>query len=228
MHRCNCRRGTIRNILELELFVRIRNLLLPLITIIPLSAQSWEVGLFAGQQTYRSEVVSPESGPVPATIMDSGSKVVIGVRLGKSVVDFGPVLLQLTLGYQPEATNTIQTSPTYSDPYYSSNYGPVDYKASHASVGAMMNFKAFVAFGAGIEYRFEKLNLDGSEANYNRPWARANVGFAIPSPVLKPFFGLEVDFPLSSTSSSGSSSRVDLVRSLAPKGQIGINAGIRF
>jgi len=213
----------------MEFYVKIHILLLSLIMAIPLSAQSWEVGLFAGQQTYRSEVAPlPPQVVGPSKIMDSGSTIVIGVRLGKSIMDFGPGLLQLTLGYQPEATNTIQTSPAYSDPYYSSNYGPVDFKAAHASVGAMLNFKAFVACGAGVEYRFEKLNLDGSEATYNRPWARANVGVAIPSPVLKPFIGIEVDFPLSSTSFSGSSSRADFIRSLAPKGQIGINAGIRF
>ena len=81
--------------------------------------------------------------------------------------------------------------------------------------------------GAGLEYRAEKLDVEGESTTYNRPWIRANIGYAIPSPLVKPFFGLEVAFPLTSTSNKFDSIE-NTLKSMAPKNQIGIYAGIRF
>lgn len=184
----------------------------------PLLAQKWEVGLFVGQQSYKS--VS-ESGMT----FEPEKKTVASVRFGYSVVDVGPALFQLTAGYQPQANTSGQVNGT-SIPDFS-------YDQKHWSVGAMFNFKAVVAVGAGIEYRSETLGVSGSgstniSTTYGRPWARVNAGYAIPSPLVKPFFGLEVALPLVSKSYDPSGSAEDMLKSTAPKMQIGLYAGIRF
>ena len=181
----------------------------------PLAAQSWELGLFAGQQSYKS--IDAFGGSVQPK-----SKTVLGARVGYSVVDLGPALFQLTAGFQPKTDATLEANGT--------DVGS-KFQHQHMSVGAMFNFKAGVAFGAGIEYRFEKLNVVDSglsDTSYNRPWLRANVGYALPSPIVKPFFGLEVALPLTSKSFSATASDEDNMKAFAPKLQIGLYGGIRF
>lgn len=181
----------------------------------PLSAQSWELGLFAGQQSYKSiDSIGGSAQPK--------SKTVLGARVGYSLVDVGPALFQLTAGFQPKAESAIEIN--------GADLGD-KFQHQHASVGAMFNFKAGVAFGAGVEYRFEKLNVKDSglsDTSYNRPWLRANVGYALPSPIVKPFIGLEVAVPLVSKSFSATASDEDNMKAFAPKLQIGLYGGIRF
>ncbi|MDP1830748.1 MAG: hypothetical protein Q8K67_01730 [Geothrix sp.] len=196
--------------------------LLPLLLVAaPLSAQSFEAGLFIGQQSYKS---FSDAG----LTAEPAKKTVAGVRFGYSLVDLGPALLQVTAGYQPESKTGIEVNGTAVPGF--------DFTQKHWSVGAMFNFKAFVAIGAGVEYRSESLGVKGPltdiSTTYGRPWARANVGFAFPTPIVKPFIGLEVALPLTSTSPStaeyfGPDDAVSL-KAHAPKMQIGVYGGIRF
>ena len=189
--------------------------LIALILTAPLAAQSWELGVFAGQQSYKSNDILSVNSEVK-------SKTVLGARLGYSIVDLGPALLQVTAGFQPKTDSEIDVAGM--------NTGK-KYQHQHTSVGVMFNFKAMVAFGAGVEYRMEKLNATNSgisDVSYSRPWLRANIGYAFPSPVVKPFLGLEVALPLTSKSFDLNGSREDGYRSFAPKLQIGIYGGIRF
>ena len=193
----------------------------------PLAAQSFEVGLFLGQQQYPS--IHTDVAPGTTLRMETDDKTVLGARFGYTVVDLGPALFQLTAGYQPEAKATVKASlpgiPAV-------EVG--DFKENHWSAGAMFNFKAFVAIGAGVEFRSERLSATfsglGDSTTYNRVWARVNAGFAIPSPVVKPFVGLEVAFPLTTKSSGvdSSASTADALKAMAPKSQFGLYAGIRF
>jgi len=183
---------------------------------LPLAAQSFEVGAFVGQQSYKDYDVT---GPGGSLSVRTESKTVAAVRLGYSLVDLGPALFQVTVGFQPEATTTAKVTGAL--------IASGDYKQSYASVGAMFNFKAVVALGAGLEYRSEKLSDGGTSTTYGRPWARANLGFAFPTPLVKPFLGLEVAAPLSSKSNDVSSAE-EILKSWAPKLQIGLYAGIRF
>ncbi len=190
----------------------------------PLAAQDFEVGVFLGQQSFKDVTIAGNEAK-PA------SKTVAGMRFGYSVVDLGPALFQLTAGYQPKFKTDVEVN--------GANSGNT-FTHEHLSVGAMFNFKAYVAVGAGVEYRFEKL---GGEApgdptvstTYGRPWARANVGFAFPTPLVKPFVGLEVAVPLVSKSLSDSEYLAsalgdgkDALKTHAPKLQIGLYAGLRF
>lgn len=193
----------------------------------PLAAQTFEVGFFVGQQQYPS--IHTDVAPGTTLTMKTDDKTVYAARFGFTVVDLGPALFQLTAGYQPEAKATVKGSLPGLP---SVEVGEL--KENHWSAGAMFNFKAFVAVGAGLEFRSEKLSGEFSGSSdsttYNRVWARVNVGFAIPSPVVKPFVGVEAAFPLT-TKSSGvdvSASNADVLKAMAPKNQIGLYAGIRF
>jgi hypothetical protein len=57
---------------------------------------------------------------------------------------------------------------------------------------------------------------------------RANAGYAFPSPVVKPFVGLEVALPLTSKSFDRAATDEENMKAFAPKLQIGLYAGIRF
>lgn len=186
---------------------------------LPACAQDYEVGVFLGQNTYRSQtIVGTEFKPE--------TKSVAAARLGFSIVDLGPALFQFTVGYQPKAKTAMEVNGAASG---------LDYGHQYWSAGLMFNFKAFVAVGAGVEYRGEKLSLEGPGVNqsttYGRPWARINVGFSFPTPFVKPFVGVEAAAPLSSTSVTDAEYLSDPDKALkahAPNFQVGVYGGIRF
>ena len=209
-----------QSLARLERIMKKGTLALAFVLGMPLAAQSFEAGLFLGQQQYPS----PHTDVVPGVTgqLNLDNKTVYALRFGYSVVDVGPALFQITAGYQPETKTTINATLGGA---LSTNMG--DFKQSHWSVGAMFNFKAVVAVGAGLEYRAEKLEGEGSNTTYNRPWVRLNAGYAIPSPLVKPFFGVEVAFPLINTSNKFDSAE-NVLKSMAPKNQFGLYAGLRF
>jgi hypothetical protein len=190
----------------------------------PLAAQDFEVGLFVGQNTYRSQSIA-------STEYKPESKTVVAGRFGYSVVDFGPALFQLTAGYQPKVSTPVELNGTSMGDKYGHEYW---------SVGAMFNFKAFFEVGAGLEYRSEKLTASGpntftaeQSTTYGRPWARAHVGLSFPTPLVKPFVGVDLAAPLTSESANGNTGFATgdpskTLKSLAPSFQVGIYGGIRF
>lgn len=177
----------------------------------PLAAQDFEVGLNVSRQAYRESNIT-------GTNFKADDKTVVAARFGYALVDMGPALFQLTAGYQPKVeTEVAQTG--------SSNAAM---KQGYWSAGAAFNFKAMVAVGVGLEYRSERLENAGVSTTYGRPWARANVGYAFPSPLVKPFLGLEVAAPMSKKDGNGATTTEDIMKSIAPKMQVGIYGGIRF
>lgn len=184
----------------------------------PLAAQSWEVGAFLGQQSYNSfSTLGIEFKPE--------NKVVGAVRGGYGLVDVGPALFQINVAIQPKASSEIKANGT-----------TMGFKLDHSatSLGLAFIFKAGVSASVGVDYRWDKLEYDfqGASASttYGRPWARANIGFAIPSPIVKPFLGLEVAAALSSKSigALGPATDEEALKGLAPKLQIGLYGGVRF
>ncbi len=185
---------------------------------LPLSAQSWEVGLFLGQQSYSS---------FNAAGMDTkpDNKPVGILRGGYSFVDFGPALLQVNAAIQPKSSSNVTINGT--------GIGlNLDHQAT--SLGFAFIFKAGVSASLGLDYRWDKLeaNFMGASASttYARPWVRGNIGFAFPTPLIKPFVGLELAAPLSKKDigSLGPATDEEALKGLAPKLQIGIYGGIRF
>lgn len=184
----------------------------------PLGAQSFEVGLFLGQQQYPSQSYSGH-GPAPGGTVDTDSQTVYGLRFGYTVTDLGLTTFQLTAGFQPESSTPVYTG--------------AELKESHWSLGGMFNFKTLVAMGVGLEYRLERLSENAYGSNLstteNRIWARLNAGYVIPGPVAKLFLGAEVAFPFTtSTNQQFSPFNPDTFKALAPKNQFGLYAGLRF
>ncbi len=97
---------------------------------VPLAAQSWEAGVFLGQQQYPSPHTDVTPGVTGQLNLDS--KTIYAVRLGYSVVDIGPALFQITAGYQPESKTTIK--PTLGGV---PSGAPSDFKQSHWSPGSV-------------------------------------------------------------------------------------------
>lgn len=189
----------------------------------PLCAQNYELGVFLGQQQYPSLSISNPGVPGSSLKFEPDYKGVAGLRFGYSVFDFGPALLQLTAGYQLKSTSSVKVNGV-------NNVVSLDH--SHYSLGAMANFKAMFACGIGIEYRSEKLDgtvLGHSESTtYGRPWLRANVGYAFPTPLVKPFIGLEASWALTTQNADWNSSGEDALKAMAPKLQVGLYGGLRF
>lgn len=181
----------------------------------PLAAQTFELGLNISRQTYEKQTPS-------VITYEPQDKTVIAARFGYALVDVGPALFQLTAGFQPQSETDIKNNVS----------GAVvdKLKQGYWSAGAAFNFKAMVAVGVGLEYRSEKIELSSTSfsTTYGRPWIRANFGYAIPSPLVKPFIGLEVAKPLASKDFSATNSAEDNLKSYAPKFQIGLYGGIRF
>lgn len=190
-----------------------KKFLLPLILVAPLAAQSFELGLNVSRQQYPSIT---ESGIFKVQPQD---KTVVAGRFGYSILDLGPALFQVTAVYQPKVDTDVKVNGVTSSTQLGQEYW---------GVGAMFNFKALVAVGAGIEYRSEKLSTPGESATYGRPWARVNAGYAFPTPLVKPFIGVEVAVPLVKKDYNDALSSSDMLKSLAPKLQVGLYGGIRF
>jgi hypothetical protein len=183
----------------------------------PLPAQSWELGLFAGQQSYRNS-----NFPGMPEEYEVKSKIVTGARLGYRLWEFGPASVQVTAGFQPKSESV----------YLANGFDMgLKYQHEHTSVGAMVNFNAVMPIGIGIEYRMEKLNLTStgwSDASYNRPWFRATMSHIFETATVRPFIGLEAAAPLTSHAYAADSGMDSFLRSLAPKFQLGLYGGIRF
>ena len=189
----------------------------------PLAAQTWEVGLNVSQQSYKEFGSDPWVAPKKTTP--------IALRAGYAVFDLGPALFQITAAYQPKVESDLENG--FGQP------SPVRYGHEYYGIGAMFNFKALVAVGAGVDYRFEKASYTGGlidrTTSFARPWARVNAGFAFPTPVVKPFIGLEVAAPLTSYSQDDANNATSVTgfadgfnKAVAPKLQIGVYGGIRF
>jgi hypothetical protein len=175
----------------------------------PLAAQTFELGLNVSQQTYTRQSVPVGPGHPDPVVFDYDSNTVVAIRAGYALVDVGPALFQLTAAYQPKVETDLKPNGITV---------PTKLGTEYWAVGAMFQFKAVVAVGAGLDCRFEKAtqsNVYSSSQSYTRPWARVNAGYAIPSPLLKPFIGLEVAAPLISKDNR-------------PKLQVGLYGGIRF
>jgi hypothetical protein len=188
-------------------------LLLPLLAL-PLAAQNLELGLHVARQSYTSQSIPELAAPQ--------DKTVLAVRLGYSVLDLGPALVQVTAVYQPKVDTDMKVDGVTS---------PTTLGHEYWGVGVMFNLKAVVAIGAGLDYRSEKISahdVGTVSTTLGRPWARLNAGYAFPTPVLKPFIGLEVAAPLTKKSYDSTAAFEDQLKSWAPKLQVGIYAGIRF
>lgn len=186
-----------------------KKLLFSLVLAAPLAAQTFELGVNVSQQSYTRSSVPGFAGHPDPVVFDYDSKTVVALRAGYALMDVGPALFQVTAAYQPKVDTELKPNGVTV---------PTKLGSEYWAVGAMFQFKALVAVGAGLDCRFEKAtmsNVFSSTETTTRPWARVNAGYAIPSPLLKPFIGVEVAAPLTA-------------KDHWPKLQVGLYGGIRF
>jgi len=195
--------------------MRKRLLLVPIMAVLP--ALAGEVGLLVDKQFGKAQAATY----VGAQKYDAVSPTGFGIRGGIDVLDLKVAALQLNATWHNKTTSDLS--------YGGNKLGEMDNQ--YWAAGAMVNWKLLVNVGAGVEYRSEKLSWrpmpgTSTDTTLGRPWARVNVGFSIPTPVVSPFFLLEVAAPLSKKDAT--STPKDLSEAMAPQVQIGIYGGIRF
>ena len=198
--------------------VTMRNqvLFVSILAALPLSAG--EFGLLLDKQFGKAQTMGTNS-------YDAVSPTGFGIRGGLDVLDLKVAALQLNATWHNKTTGDLNVG--------SAKYGELDNQ--YWAAGAMVNWKLLVNVGAGVEYRSEKLTwrstyaastLGSGDTTTGRPWAKVNIGFSIPTPVVSPFFVVELAAPLSKKDSA--SAPKDLSEALAPQVQIGVYGGIRF
>ncbi len=198
-----------------------RRQLLPLVALAAMTAlpaSAGELGVLVDKQVGKAQVAS-FSGQKYDAVSPTG----FAIRGGFDLLDLKVAALQLNATWHNKTTGDLS--------YGGTKYGELENQ--YWAVGAMVNWKLLVNVGAGVEYRTEKLTyrvtapVAGSgDTTQGRPWARVNVGFSIPTPLVSPFFTLEVAAPLSKKDTTATYG--DLSEALAPQVQIGIYGGIRF
>jgi len=197
--------------------MRSRTLLIPMLTALPLLAGG-EVGVLADKQVGKAQALVIGAS---RTDYEAVSPTGFAIRGGFDILDLKVAALQLNATWHNKTTGDLTTGGT--------KVGELENQ--YWAAGAMVNWKLLVNVGAGVEYRSEKLTWrPGSGASTDttlgRPWARVNVGFSIPTPVVSPFFTLEVAAPLSKKDNGGNIG--DVTEAMAPQLQVGIYGGIRF
>jgi hypothetical protein len=191
-------------------------LIIPLLAVLP--ALAGELGVLVDKQFGKAQAASYTSQK-----SDAVSPAGLGLRYGFDVLDLKIAALQVNATWHNKTTGDLT--------YGGTKFGELDNQ--YWSAGAMVNWKLLVNIGAGVEYRSEKQTwrttvpaLGNGDATQGRSWARLNIGFSIPTPVVSPFFMLEVAAPLSKKDTTATSK--DFVEALAPQVQVGIYGGIRF
>lgn len=195
--------------------MRTKLLLVPVMAVLPVFAG--EVGLLIDKQFGKAQAASFGTGQKYDAVSPTG----FGIRGGFDVLDLKVAALQVNATWHNKTTGDLN--------YGGTKYGELENQ--YWAAGAMVNWKLLVNVGAGVEYRSEKLTFRptggaSTDSTLGRPWARVNVGFSIPTPVVSPFFLLEVAAPLSKKDAT--STTKDLTDALAPQVQIGVYGGIRF
>lgn len=197
--------------------MRRRTVLIPVLATLPLLAGG-EIGILADKQVGKAQALIVGG---TRTDYDAVSPTGFGLRGGFDVLDLKVAALQLNATWHNKTTGDLATG--------GAKVGELDNQ--YWAAGAMVNWKFLVNVGAGVEYRSEKLTWrpasgPSTDTTLGRPWARVNVGFSIPTPLVSPFLTLEVAAPLSKKDNGGNLS--DLTEALAPQVQVGIYGGIRF
>ncbi|HNX30032.1 MAG TPA: hypothetical protein PKM35_00365 [Holophaga sp.] len=144
-----------------------------------------------------------------------------GIRGVYTILDLNVAEVGLSATYHPEQESDLSNSGTLNNQYI--------------AIGAQVDWKFLVNLHAGIDIRREKLTTDGNSivpngsTTYTRPWIKAGIGYALPSPVVSPFVRLEVAVAATKQGSLNSGSSADDFRkAMAPDYQIGLYGGIRF
>jgi hypothetical protein len=181
-----------------------------------------EVGLLIDKQVGKAQAVALDASHKWDAVSPTG----FGIRGAYEILDLKVAAIQMNATWHNKTTGDIA--------YNGTKLGELDNQ--YWAAGAMVNWKFLVNIGAGVEYRSEKLawranaaapaGFTSGDNTQGRTWARVNVGFSIPTPLVSPFFALEVAAPLSKKDTT--TTPTDVAQAMAPQVQFGIYGGIRF
>lgn len=216
---------------------------------LPALAQDHRVSLVFDQTTHEETTFSTGG---PATTLSTDKTTAIGLRYGSTVAHFWNGTLEFEGTIRPRSndkylkTNGVEVSPA--------NTGGPSIKMSdeYLGLGVGMRWTQVVDYGFMLEARHEASNLTLEDPSQNfsytqrtsvtRPWLSLHVGYTFPvqAPV-KPFVNLAYGFALAkkgtdngqlqglSSSSYSQNFVIDFYsRSVLPKSEIALEAGIRF
>lgn len=197
-----------------------------LVPMLALPAAGGELGLLLDKQFGKAQTVAAGiGGATLAGKVDAIGPTGLGIRAGISLLDLKVAELGLTATYHPKAEGDFEVSGT--------KYGKLG--TEYIAIGAQVDWKFLVNLHAGVDLRREKYTLsdfEGANAGLNgdntvtRPWIKAGIGFSVPTPLVSPFFRLEV--AMATTKEDKKDSADNLRKALAPEYQIGLYGGIRF
>jgi hypothetical protein len=177
------------------------------------------VGLLLDKQFGKAQAITA----FPSNKYDAVSPTGFGIRAGVSILDLKVAELGLTATYHPKAEGDLELNGTKLGKF----------GTEYIAIGAQVDWKFLVNLHAGVDLRREKYTSDLGglkESNsVTRPWVKAGIGFSVPTPVVSPFFRLEVAVAASKDDKTVDAPNSENTRkALAPEYQVGIYGGIRF
>jgi hypothetical protein len=186
-----------------------------------LDARATELGLLVDKSVGRSQTLGAAGSGLPAGSYDRAAPTGWGVRAAYTLLDLDVAELGAAVTYHPKAQDDLIQSGI--------NQGKLGNQ--YFAVGVQADWKFLVNLHAGLDLRSEKITSSAANGVSDsttlwRPWVKAGVGWAAPTPVVSPFVRLEVAVPL--TSSDSSNSTDDFRKAMAPSLQVALYGGIRF
>jgi hypothetical protein len=180
-------------------------------------ARATEFGILLDKSIGRAQSLGTGSAAMPAGGYDQSSPTGIGFRAAYTLVDLKVAELGAAITYHPRAEDNLTQG--------GATYGKLG--EQYVAIGVQADWKLLMNLHAGLDMRSEKVSTSatGDSTTLVRPWVKAGVGFAVPTPV-SPFVRLEVAVPLTKDDSTGSAD--DFRKAMAPSLQVGLYGGIRF
>jgi len=184
-------------------------------------AKASEFGLLLDKQIGRAQAFNGggSEGLVTGSY-DKSSPSGVGFRAAYTFLDLKVAELGAAVTYHPKSQDDL-------------SYGGVNigkFGNQYVAIGVQADWKFLLNLHAGLDMRSEKLTTSTSSGSdsttLTRPWVKAGVGFALPTPAVSPFVRLEVAVPL--TNSDTTSTTDDFRKAMAPSLQVALYGGIRF
>jgi len=183
-------------------------------------AHATEFGLLLDKEIGKAQTLGTAGSGLATGRYDAASPSGIGFRAAYTFLDLKVAELGAAVTYHPKSEADL-SGPT------SGKFGN-----QYVAIGVQADWKLLLNLHAGLDMRSEKLTSSAAGGNdsttLTRPWVKAGVGFAMPTPVVSPFVRLEVAVPLSSSGSDATTSPDDFRKAMAPSLQVALYGGIRF
>jgi len=188
--------------------------------LVALPAQASEFGLLLDKEIGRAQAFGANSTDgLQKGGYDSASPTGYGFRAAYTFLNLKVAEFGAAVTYHPKSEADLTGN------------GPTGkYGNQYVAIGVQADWKLLLNLHAGLDMRSEKLTTNANgvsdSTTVTRPWAKAGVGFELPTPAVSPFVRLEVAVPL--TSSDATSSPDDFRKAMAPSLQVALYGGIRF